>query len=101
MTGDAKRELRCYIVGAVASAALTAVAFWAVMAAPFPRAAMLWTVGAAGLAQIAVQLRCFLHLGWRNQQREDLQLILFSLILLGLMVGGTIWIMASLEPRMH
>jgi cytochrome o ubiquinol oxidase operon protein cyoD len=35
------------------------------------------------------------------QKREDLQLILFPVLLLAIMVGGTVWIMASLTTRMH
>jgi len=35
-----------------------------------------------------------------GQKREDLQLILFSALLLIIVVGGTVWIMGSLGARM-
>ncbi|PRY93801.1 cytochrome bo3 quinol oxidase subunit 4 [Hasllibacter halocynthiae] len=100
MKDDARSEMRRYAIGAVLSAALTLLAFWAVMSHGMARSTALWIVGAAALAQIVVQMRCFLHVG-SSSKREDLHLILFSLVLGTLMVGGTIWIMSSLHDRMY
>ncbi|RYH04466.1 cytochrome-c oxidase [Salipiger sp. IMCC34102] len=97
---DARAEMRRYAIGAILSAVLTLAAFWVVLADGVARGTALWIVGAAGVAQIAVQLRCFLHIGSASK-REDLHLILFSALLAGLMIGGTIWIMTSLHGRMH
>lgn len=99
MTYKSRPEFRRYVTGAVLSGALTGLGFWSVMGTGWSRALTLWIVGIAAVAQVAVQLRCFLQIGW-NQKREDLQLILFSVLLLGLMIGGTIWIMSSLAARM-
>ncbi|WEN13948.1 cytochrome C oxidase subunit IV family protein [Rhodanobacter sp. AS-Z3] len=66
---------------------------------PLSHVLLLGIIGALGLLQMAVHFRCFLHIGFRRQ-REDLLLILFSTLLLIIMVGGTIWIMASLAVRM-
>lgn len=52
------------------------------------------------LAQIVVHVRFFLHIDLSGQKREDLQLILFTVLLLAIMSGGTIWIMANLYTRM-
>ncbi|HIC66327.1 MAG: cytochrome o ubiquinol oxidase subunit IV [Paracoccus sp. (in: a-proteobacteria)] len=100
MSDDRRGELRRYVRGFVVSAALTGLAFWAVAGSGLTRPSALWIVALAGIAQVAVQLRCFLHIGWR-QQREDLHLIGFSLLLMGLMIGGTVWIMGSLGDRMQ
>ena len=62
-------------------------------------APLLIVVGVFALVQMIVHLRFFLHISFR-QKREDLQLILFSALLLTIMVMGTIWIMASLALRM-
>lgn len=55
----------------------------------------------AGLAllQMWVQLWFFLHLG-TAQKHVELRLLLFSALLLTIMLGGTLWIMASLALRM-
>ncbi|WP_226782800.1 cytochrome o ubiquinol oxidase subunit IV [Oceaniglobus trochenteri] len=100
MKDDRRSETIRYVTGALVSGVLTLLAFWVVMGPDLARPVRLWVLAGLGLAQIVVQLRCFLHIGWHSR-REDLQLILFSLVLLGLMIGGTIWIMGSLAVRMH
>jgi cytochrome o ubiquinol oxidase operon protein cyoD len=63
-----------------------------------PRVPVLIGVGAFALLQMLVHFRFFLHIGFRRQ-RDDLQLILFSTLLL-IMMGDTIWSMASLAAHM-
>ena len=95
-----RRELRSYVWGFGLALVLTVLAFimvrWNV---GIPRVTSLIAIGAFALLQMLVHLRFFLHIGFR-QQREDLQLIVFSALLLLIMVGGTIWIMGSLATRM-
>jgi cytochrome o ubiquinol oxidase operon protein cyoD len=79
---------------------LTLVPFGVVNSTAMPRFSLLILIGVLALMQILVHFRFFLHIGFR-QKREDLQLILFSVLLLAIMVGGTVWIMASLTTRMH
>jgi cytochrome o ubiquinol oxidase operon protein cyoD len=94
-----RRELRAYISGVVLALILTLVPFalvhWHAMAAP----SVYYLIGAFALVQIIVHFRCFLHISFR-QKREDLQLILFSTVLLIIIVGGTIWVMFNLAARM-
>ena len=97
---DSEAKLgRLYVVGGVASVVLTVLAF-AVALTDLSRSVALWSLAVLAVAQIVVQLRCFLHITFKKQQREDLLLILFSLLLLGLMAGGTIWVMSDLSARM-
>ncbi len=50
--------------------------------------------------QVVAQVGWFLHIDLSRQKREDLQLILFSTLILILMAGGTIWVLADLARRM-
>lgn len=100
-SAEAKRELRSYLVGGALSIALTVLAFGAVLWVHLGSATTLWIIGITAVAQIIIQVRYFLHIDLSRQKREDLQLILFSLVLLTLMAGGTIWIMGDLVGRMH
>ena len=88
-----------YIIGAVASVALTILAFGTVVN-EWDRMLALWVIGVTAVAQIVVQLRFFLHIGFSGQKREDLLLILFSLLMLSILAGGTIWILGNLSQRM-
>ena len=103
MTGqpDPKRqEMVTYSTGYAAALLLTAIAFglvyWRAFSAP-------WTLGVVfGLAliQIIVHFRFFLHVGLARSKREDLQLVLFSTLIVLLMVGGTLVILFNLRTRM-
>lgn len=96
---DQRREFRSYVWGLSLALLLTLVPFALVHWGAAPRSTLLIVIGILALVQMVVHFRFFLHIGFR-QKREDLQLILFSTLLLIIMVAGTIWIMASLAARM-
>ena len=95
-----RQEALHYLVGFALALALTLIPFWAVALSPLGRGAVLAVVGACALAQVAVQLRWFLHIDLTRQSREDLQLILFTALILAIMIGGTVWILTSQMARM-
>lgn len=96
---EERREFRSYVWGIGLAMLLTLVPFALVHWAAMPRFSLLIVIGVLALIQMVVHFRFFLHIGLR-QKREDFQLILFSVLLLAIMVGGTVWIMASLATRM-
>lgn len=52
------------------------------------------------ILQLFVHLRFFLHLSFKGQQKEDLQLVLFTALILFIMIGGSIWVLGDLYNRM-
>jgi cytochrome o ubiquinol oxidase subunit IV len=96
-----RRDLHSYIWGISLALALTVAPFGLVYWSLMPRFALLLAIGAFALTQIVVHFRFFLHINPPKQKVDDLQLILFSTLILLLMAGGTIWIMANLAMRMH
>ena len=97
---DRTRELRTYAVGYGLSIVLTVAAFGMVRWPSFGVRAIFGTVLALGLVQMAVQFRCFLHISLKRSSRHDLQLILFSALIIALMVSGTLVILFNLRGRM-
>lgn len=97
---DRTRELRTYAVGYGLSLVLTGAAFAIVRWPSFGSGAVFGTVLALGLMQMAVQFRCFLHISLKRSSRHDLQLILFSGLIIALMVSGTLVILFNLRGRM-
>ena len=100
---DLEREqhkaLRSYLWGVGLALLLTVVPFALVYWALVPRFPLLIMIGVLGLMQMVVHFRFFLHISF-NENRDDLQLILFSTLLLLIMVAGTVWVMANLAVRM-
>ena len=95
-----RRDLRRYSIGYALAMILTLGAFalvWQGMAAGLVALAVL-----SGLAilQIAVHFRFFLHIDLQKQHRDDLYLILFTVLIMALMVAGTIWILYDQHARM-
>jgi cytochrome o ubiquinol oxidase operon protein cyoD len=96
---EERKALRSYVWGVGLALLLTVLPFALVHWAAMSRFWLLIVIGALALAQMVVHFRFFLHIGFK-EKREDLQLIVFSALLLLIMVAGTIWIMASLAVRM-
>lgn len=94
-----RHDFHLYLWGAGLALLLTVLPFALVHWQALPRVWTLVAIGVFALVQMAVQFRFFLHIGIK-QHRDDLQLILFSALLLLIMVCGTLWIMASLAMRM-
>jgi len=97
---EARRELRSYIVGFALAMLLTVAAFGLSAFKLLSGGALMAAIGLLALVQVTVHFRFFLHIDLSRQKREDLQLILFSGLLILIMVAGSLWILANLDSRM-
>ncbi len=99
MNTDRQKEMRRYVMGFIICVIHTVLAFLVVFSG-LPHTVAAWIIGLAAVSQIFVQLHYFLHIDLSEQSREDLQLILFSLLLLLIMIIGTVWVLGDLHDRM-
>ncbi|MGH7046245.1 MAG: cytochrome o ubiquinol oxidase subunit IV [Stellaceae bacterium] len=98
---DSKREeIRSYVVGYGLALLLTGAAFATVRWPSVAAKTTLAIVLGLGLVQMVVHFRFFLHITLRKSTRDDLQLILFSTLIVILMVSGTLVILLNLRARM-
>ncbi len=95
-----QRETMTYVVGYGLALLLTCAAFGLVYLRLLGARQAFYTVLGLGLAQMLVHFRCFLHIDLKRSARADLQLILFSGLIIALMVGGTLVVLANLQTRM-
>jgi cytochrome o ubiquinol oxidase subunit IV len=95
-----RRETWSYVIGYVLALALTGVAFAAVHWPSFAATTTLAIVFGLALVQIIVHFRFFLHISLAKSSRDDLQLVLFSTLIVALMVSGTVVILINLRQRM-
>lgn len=94
-------ERQQYIKGFLWAVVLTVVPFTVVIYNSFSLTTVYLVVALCAVIQIIVHFRYFLHIDLSKQKREDLHLILFSMLLLIIMVGGTLWVLSDLSHRMH
>ena len=99
-TGVSRGSLKSYLTGFVLSLILTAMPFALVMSGTWSSAAALVGIFSAGLVQILVHLHYFLHLDTSSAARWNVVALIFTLLIMALFVGGTLWIMSSLYHRM-
>ena len=99
-TGASHGNLRTYTTGFILSVILTLVAFGAVMTGGMPYAADLTIIFSAAILQILVHLHYFLHLDTSSDSRWNLLALIFTVMIIVLFVGGTLWIMWHLNYRM-
>lgn len=95
MSGASNTRL---VQGYLSAAALTAVPFWLVWQKALSPEATLIIIAMAAMVQIGVHLVVFLGVGRGAGAR--LGSLVFAVVLLGFMIGGTLWIMADLGYRM-
>jgi len=95
-----RADLRSYVIGLVVAVILTAIPFYAVGFGGYGVRTDFYIIGLCALVQIPMHFRFFLHIDLSRSKRDDLQLILFSFLIVVLMVGGTLWILGSEKMRM-
>jgi cytochrome o ubiquinol oxidase subunit IV len=93
-------SLKSYLTGFVLSLILTAVPFALVISGTLSSSVTLASIFSAGIVQILVHLHYFLHLDTSSAARWNVLALMFTLLIMALFVGGTIWIMYNLYYRM-
>lgn len=90
-----------YIVGFVLATVLTIISFgFVVFSESLSRTAVIILLSAAALLQMFVHLYYFLHLNKSSEQRWNVIALAFTALLIFIFVGGTIWVMYTLNMRM-
>ncbi|KKN09924.1 hypothetical protein LCGC14_1041720 [marine sediment metagenome] len=97
---DPRQEFREYCIGGILAVLLTLAAFGLVASHWLDTLGCLMVLTLLAVVQVLVHFRYFLHIDLRRSHRDELQLILFTGLILFLMAGGTIWILWNLNSRM-
>jgi cytochrome o ubiquinol oxidase operon protein cyoD len=95
---DKSKEFRHYVIGFVLATILTIIPF--TLVATVGGKISFFALILCALLQLIVHLRFFLHLSYKGQQKEDLQLVMFTGLILFIMIGGSVWVLGDLYNRM-
>lgn len=99
-TGASRGSLKSYLTGFVLSLILTAIPFALVMSGTLSSSTTVAGIFSAGIVQILVHLHYFLHLDTSSAACWNVVAMIFTVLIMVLFVGGTIWIMYDLHYRM-
>jgi cytochrome o ubiquinol oxidase operon protein cyoD len=99
-TGASGGSFKPYATGFILSIILTAIPFVLVISDVVSRSAILFGIFGAAIVQILVHLHYFLHMDASSAARWNMLALLFTVLIMVLFVGGTIWIMYNLNYRM-
>ncbi|MFM2482338.1 cytochrome o ubiquinol oxidase subunit IV [Celerinatantimonas sp. YJH-8] len=94
-------SVKSYLTGFVLAVILTVIPFYLVMNLSMSKVATLYTIFAFAVVQIVVHLKYFLHLNFATETgRLNTFSFLFSAIVIGLVVGLSLWIIYSANNLM-
>lgn len=92
-----KYKISHYIVGFALSLVLTLSAYFLVVNQYFSEQKTIILIMLLAITQLFVQLIFFLHLGSEAKPRLKLAIFLFTLLVVLIVVGGSIWVMSHLN----
>ena len=95
-----RHGLGSYLTGFVLAVILTALPFYLVYTHDLPPTRLMQVIAVTAVLQILVHLHFFLHINFTTTPRENIVAIVFTIILIFLMVGGSFWVMTDLHQRM-
>ena len=99
-SGGSEGTRGSYTIGFGLSLLLTALPFFIVIREVFPVTLRVVAVVASAVAQILVQIVIFMHLSRSSSQRWNLAAVVYVLVILLIVAGGSIWIMYHLDYNM-
>ncbi len=94
---ESKGSVASYTAGFVLSLILTLAAYMSVTHNVFSGWALVYALAALAIVQLLVQLAFFLHLGRESRPRWNLTAALFAVLVVGIVVFGSLWIMKNLN----
>lgn len=93
-------SMRDYVIGFVLSVILTAIPFALVMTGALSAAVTAAIIMAFAVAQIVVHMIYFLHMTPKAEGGWSLTSLVFTIIVVGIMLAGSLWVMHHLNTNM-
>jgi cytochrome o ubiquinol oxidase subunit IV len=99
--GAGHGSLRSYLIGFGLSVVLTAIPFWLVMSGALDsKQATALTIMVFAAAQIVVHMIFFLHMSARSENGWTMMALIFTLVIVGITLSGSLWVMYHLNVNM-
>jgi cytochrome o ubiquinol oxidase operon protein cyoD len=100
-SGASHSTLKGYMTGFILAVVLTAIPFWLVMGKVFESSSTTALVLMAFAAvQIVVHMIYFLHMNTRSEGGWSFLALLFTLLIVGIALAGSLWVMYHMNANM-
>lgn len=100
MQEQQKYSIKPYVIGFIFSIILTLLSYWVVESKSYAAGFVIAIIVALAILQLFVQLFFFLHLGEELKPRWRLVTLGFGILVVGIVVFGSLWIMDNLNYNM-
>ena len=98
--GASHGSVKSYLIGFILSVILTVIPFMMVMNGTASHSTILAVVVGMAVIQVIVHLIYFLHMNTSSEERWNLVALLFTAMIIGIVVVGSLWIMYNLNLNM-
>ena len=98
--GARLKTLKSYLIGLTLSLILTAIAFVCVGNHLLSTEGLYILITALAVAQLFAQVICFLRLNTTSEGHWNTLPFIFTFVVVGILVGGSLWIMYNLNVNM-
>ncbi|CAI0713514.1 cytochrome o ubiquinol oxidase subunit IV [Serratia proteamaculans] len=98
--GASHGSVKTYLIGFILSIILTVIPFAMVMSGTASHSTILAVVVGMAVIQVVVHLVYFLHMNTSSEERWNLVALLFTAMIIGIVVVGSLWIMYNLNINM-
>jgi cytochrome o ubiquinol oxidase subunit IV len=95
-----REDVQGYLIGFVLAALLTVASFYVLHTSLIWGPGIVVMLAVLAVAQIGVHLVFFLHLTTAPDNTNNVLALAFGVLIVGLIIGGSIWIMNHLDYRM-
>lgn len=93
-------EVRSYVLGLLLAIALTIASFWAVQTHLIYGPGIPMALVALAVAQMGIHLVFFLHITSGPDNTNNVLALAFGVLIVGLLVFGSVWVMTHLNHNM-
>lgn len=98
--GMGKKTLKSYMIGLILSLIFTFLSFGIVAHRPFSVSGIFIALTVLAIAQLIAQVVFFLRMNASPEGRWNLMPFLFTILIVAVLVGGSLWIMYNLNYNM-
>lgn len=97
---EAHGSRKGYWIGFALSVVLTAIPFWLVMTMTLTKQATALVIMAFAAVQMVVHMIFFLHMNRRAEGGWSIMALLFTIVIVGIALSGSLWVMYHMNDNM-